>query len=64
MIKVEQAGYTFTFEDGTTEEQQQEAINKHLAKNKWFRPIVMRKSSGQQVHLGNGVRKHGKRHTS
>ena len=64
MIKVEQKGYTFTFNDGTTEEEQQEAINKHLAKSRWFRPIVMRKSNGQDVHLGNGVRKHGKRHTS
>ena len=64
MIKVEQNGYTFTFDDGTTEEQQQIAIKKHLAKSRWFRPIVMRKSDGTNVHLGNGVRKHGKRHTS
>jgi len=41
MIKVESEGYTFTFNDGTTEEQQQEAIKRHLAKSRWFRPIVM-----------------------
>ena len=38
--------YTFTFDDGTTEEEQQKAIKKHLAKTRWFRPIVMRKSDG------------------
>ena len=64
MIKLEQNGYTFTVDDETTEEEQQKAIKKHLAKTRWFRPIVMRKSDGTSVHLGNGVRKHGKRHTS
>jgi len=64
MIKVEHKGRVYTFEDGTTIEDQQEAIAKHLEKNRFFRPIVMRKSNGDSVHLGNGVRKHGKRHTS
>jgi transposase InsO family protein len=64
MIKVTSGKYTFTFNDGTTEEEQQEAIKRHLAKARWFRPIVMHKKGGNIVHLGNGVRKHGKRHTS
>ena len=43
---------------------QEEAIKTYLKRGNYFRNIVMRKSDGSEVHLGNGVRKHGKRHTS
>ena len=43
---------------------QEEASKTYLKRGNYFRNIVMRKSDGSEVHLGNGVRKHGKRHTS
>ena len=64
MIKIEAGGYTFTFNDGTSEKAQEEAIKTYLERGNYFRNIIMRKSDGSEVHLGNGVRKHGKRHTS
>ncbi len=64
MIKKESEGYTFTFNDGTSEKAMEEAIKTYLERGNYFRNIIIRKSDGTEVHLGNGVRKHGKRHSS
>lgn len=64
MIKKIVEGFTFTFKDGTSEEEQMIAIEQHLERQHYFRQIIIRKSDGSEIHLGNGVRKHGKRHTS
>ena len=62
MIKVKTQGFTFTFNDGVSKEDRAEAINNYLERHHYFRQIIMRKSDGSEVHLGNGVRKHGERH--
>ena len=62
MIKVKTQGFTFTFNDGVSKEDRAEAINNYLERQHYFRGLVMRKSDGSSVHLGTGVRKHGKRH--
>ena len=62
MIKVKSNGYTFTFNDNVSKEDRQSAIERYLEKQHYFRGLVMRKSDGSSVHLGTGVRKHGKRH--
>ena len=62
MIKVKRGEYTFTFNDGVSKEDRLAAIDKYMEIHHYFRQIIMRKSDGSEVHLGNGVRKHGERH--
>ena len=64
-MKVEVNGLEMVFPDNITEEEMHEEIKKRL-NNLYFskRPIVVRKSNGTSYKLLNGVRMHGKRHTS
>lgn len=64
-MKYEVNGMTMVFPDDITEEELHEAIQKRL-NNLYFsrRPIEVRKSDGTSYKLLNGVRMHGKRHTS
>ena len=54
---------TMVFPDGITEDELHAAIKKRLD-NLYFskKPIVVRKSNGEEYELLNGVRMHGKRH--
>ena len=64
-MKYEVNGMTMVFPDSITEEELHKEIKKRLD-NLYFtkRPIVVRKSDGTSYKLLNGVRMHGKRHTS
>lgn len=64
-MKYEVNGMTMVFPDDITEKELHEAIQKRL-NNLYFsrRPIEVRKSDGTSYKLLNGVRMHGKRHTS
>jgi hypothetical protein len=64
-MKYEVNGMTMVFPDTITEEELHKAIQKRL-NNLYFskRPIVVRKSDGTSYKLLNGVRMHGKRHSS
>ena len=64
MIKVKRGEYTFTFNDGVSKEDRLAAIDKYMEKQHFRRQLIMRKSDGTETHLGQGVRLHGKRHTS
>ena len=41
MIKIEAGGYTFTFNDGTSEKAQKEAIKTYLERGNYFRNIII-----------------------
>ena len=62
MIKVEHKGRVYTFKEGTSDEE----INKKLLEYSQFqvlkRPIVVRKSNGDEYQMLNGVRLNGKKH--
>lgn len=62
-MKIEVNGMTMVFPDGITEDELHAAIKKRLD-NLYFskKPIVVRKSNGEEYELLNGVRMHGKRH--
>jgi hypothetical protein len=62
MIKVKVDGYTFTFADGTPKAERDAHIQTWLQEQNAKRQIIMRKSDGTEVHIGNGVRLHGQRH--
>ena len=64
-MKYEVNGMTMVFPDDITEEELHKAIQKRL-NSLYFsrRPIEVRKSDGTSYKLLNGVRMHGKRHTS
>lgn len=64
-MKYEVNGMTMVFPDDITEEELHKAIQKRL-NNLYFtrKPIEVRKSDGTSYKLLNGVRMHGKRHTS
>jgi len=64
-MKYEVNGQQMVFPDNATEEEIHAAIQKRW-NNLYFsrRPIVVRKSDGTSYKLLNGVRMHGKRHTS
>jgi hypothetical protein len=64
-MKVEVNGMSMVFSDNITEEEMHEAIKKRL-NNLYFtrRPIVVRKSNGEEYKLLNGMRMQGKRHSS
>ena len=64
-MKYEVNGMSMVFPDSITEEELHEAIMKRL-NNLYFtkRPIVVRKSNGEEYQLLNGVRMQGKRHSS
>jgi hypothetical protein len=64
-MKLEVNGMSMVFPDGMSEEDRNKEIVKRL-NNLYFtkRPIVVRKSNGEEYKLLNGVRMHGKRHTS
>lgn len=64
-MKYEVNGMSMIFPDGITEEELHKAIQKRL-NNLYFskKPITVRRSDGTQYKLLNGVRMHGKRHTS
>lgn len=64
-MKLEVNGMTMVFSDDMSEEDRHEAIVKRL-NNLYFtkRPIVIRKSNGEEYKLLNGVRMQGKRHSS
>jgi|TARA_B110000305_G_C19452387_1_gene648723 hypothetical protein len=62
MIKVMIGKHALMFKKGTSDEE----INKKLLEYRQFqvlkRPIVVRKSNGDEYHMLNGVRLNGKRH--
>lgn len=64
-MKLEVNGMTMVFSDEMSEEDRNKAIVKRL-NNLYFtkRPIVVRKSNGEEYKLLNGVRMQGKRHSS
>lgn len=64
-MKYEVNGMTMVFPDDITEDELHKAIQKRL-NNLYFtrKPIEVRKSDGTSYKLLNGVRMHGKRHTS
>ena len=64
-MKYEVNGMTMVFPDDITEEELHKAIQERL-NNLYFsrKPIEVRKSDGTSYKLLNGVRMHGKRHTS
>jgi len=65
LVKYEVNGMSMVFPRDITEEELHKAIQKRLD-NLYFskKPIVVRKSDGTSYKLLNGVRMHGKRHTS
>jgi hypothetical protein len=65
LIKYEVNGMSMVFPSDMTEEELHAEIQKRL-NNLYFtrRPIEVRKSDGTSYKLLNGVRMHGKRHTS
>jgi len=64
-MKLEVNGMTMVFSDEMSEEDRHKEIVKRL-NNLYFtkRPIVVRKSNGEEYKLLNGVRMQGKRHSS
>ena len=64
-MKIEVNGMSMVFPDSITEEEMHEAIKKRLNNLQFTRrPIVVRKSNGEEYKLLNGVRMQGKRHSS
>ncbi|MDB3990197.1 hypothetical protein N9435_10815 [Pseudomonadales bacterium] len=63
LVKYEVNGMSMVFPKDITEEELHKAIQKRL-NNLYFskRPIVVRKSNGDEYKLLNGVRMHGQRH--
>ena len=64
-MKIEVNVMSMVFPDSITEEEMHEAIKKRL-NNLYFtrRPIVVRKSNGEEYKLLNGVGMQGKRRSS
>lgn len=64
-MKYEVNGMSMVFPDNITEEELHKAITKRLNSLYFSRkPIEVKKSDGTSYKLLNGVRMHGKRHTS
>lgn len=65
LVKYEVNGMSMVFPKDITEEELHAQIKQRL-NNLYFtkRPIVVRKSNGEEYKLFNGVRMQGKRHTS
>lgn len=63
LVKYEVNGMSMVFPRDMTEEELHKAITKRL-NSLYFskRPIVVRKSNGDEYKLLNGVRMHGQRH--
>jgi len=65
LVKYEINGMSMVFPRDMSEEDLHKEITKRL-NNLYFtkKPIVVRKSNGDEYKLLNGVRMHGKRHSS
>jgi len=64
MKKVESGKYTFFVPSNLQSTALEEYLKSRMDFLSHRRQLVLRKSNGTETHLGTGVRKHGKRHTS
>lgn len=64
MKKIEVGNYTLFVDENLQGEELQKFIDERIKYLQFRRQLMLRKSDGTVSGLGQGVRKHGKRHTS